>query len=72
MLTSEMRRQSPLPGAPNVGEILLEENLPKILVRTQGALLHDLGDDYGGGDEINKDKHTLQEICYLVTLHIGH
>ena len=51
---SKMRRQSPLPGAPNVGEILPEENLPKTLVRTQGALLRDLGDGYGGDDEIGQ------------------
>ena len=46
--------KAPLPGTPNVEEVLLEENLPKTLVRTQGALLRNLGDGYGGGDEINQ------------------
>ena len=60
MPTSETQRQSPLPGAPNVREILLEENLPKTLVRKQGALLRDLGDDYGGGDEIDQESKETQ------------
>ena len=49
-----MRREIPLPGAPNFGEILPKENLPKTLVRTQGALLRDLGDGYGGNDGIGQ------------------
>ena len=38
--------------ATSVEEIFPEENLPKTLVRTQGALLCDLGDDDGGGDGV--------------------
>ena len=51
------RRQSPLPSAPYFGEILPEENLPKTLVRTQGALLRYVGDDDGGGNGIDRAKH---------------
>ena len=60
MSSLKVQRQSPLPGAPNVREILLEENLPKTLVRTQGNLLRDLGDGYGGGDEIDQASKATQ------------
>ena len=61
VLDGRCEEKSPLPGAPNVGEIFPEENLPKILVQKQGDLLHDLGDGYGGGDEINQARKGTQE-----------
>ena len=46
--------------AADIREILPRQNLLKTLVRTKGALLRDLGDGYGGFDEIDQASKGTQ------------